>query len=242
MKVIINGARLAFEGIYEPRAVQGGEARCGAKLILDPRTQQAEIKKIVDAINTACLEEFKDQGPMMLQQMKARGDVCLQDGAAKAMYEGFAGNVFISSSNKARPIVAAHRRHNGKPVRVTKSGQAFIANDSGVLEPISEAELGWQVIAPYGGCYVNASLDVWAQNMQQYSKRVNAKLLAVQFLREGPAFTGGEGYDEADFEDVSGGGSTTISADGFFTSAAPVIVPVVASAGDFFAPASSSFF
>ncbi len=40
---------------------------------------------------------------------------------------------------------------------------------------------------PYAGCYVNASIDIWAQD-SQYGKRVNAGLRGVQFIRDGDKF------------------------------------------------------
>lgn len=55
----------------------------------------------------------------------------------------------------------------------------------------------------YAGCYVNALVRVWAQD-NNYGKRINFALQAVQFVRDGEAF--GEGVvnvDEA-FDDVSG--------------------------------------
>lgn len=39
----------------------------------------------------------------------------------------------------------------------------------------------------YAGCYVNAIVEIWAQD-NEYGKRVNAKLLGVQFAKDGEAF------------------------------------------------------
>lgn len=56
----------------------------------------------------------------------------------------------------------------------------------------------------YAGCFVNVLLRPWTQN-NSYGKRVNANLLAVQFVRDGERFSGVErpDMDEA-FEDISG--------------------------------------
>jgi len=40
---------------------------------------------------------------------------------------------------------------------------------------------------PYAGCYVNMSIRLWAQD-NQFGKRVNAQLRAVQFVKDGEAF------------------------------------------------------
>jgi hypothetical protein len=43
---------------------------------------------------------------------------------------------------------------------------------------------------PYAGCYVNATVRIWGQD-NQYGKRINAALRAVQFVKDGKPF--GEG-------------------------------------------------
>lgn len=40
---------------------------------------------------------------------------------------------------------------------------------------------------PYAGCYVNGSVRLWAQD-NEYGKRINAQLRAVQFVKDGEAF------------------------------------------------------
>ena len=52
---------------------------------------------------------------------------------------------------------------------------------------------------PYGGCYVNADIDIWAQSGEY--KGVRAGLAGVQFVRDGERFGGGvvtapDGFDE----------------------------------------------
>lgn len=55
----------------------------------------------------------------------------------------------------------------------------------------------------YAGCYVNALIRPWVQN-NKFGKRINANLLAVQFVKDGERFSGIErpDIDEA-FGDVS---------------------------------------
>jgi hypothetical protein len=82
--------------------------------------------------------------------------------------------MYVSASNKVAPLV----------VDKDKS-------------PLSEASG-----RPYAGCYVNASLDIWAQD-NSYGKRVNATLRGVQFFRDGDAFAGGAPASEDEFDDLS---------------------------------------
>ena len=39
----------------------------------------------------------------------------------------------------------------------------------------------------YPGCYVNVVITLWAQN-NKFGKRINANLLAVQFVKDGNPF------------------------------------------------------
>ena len=42
----------------------------------------------------------------------------------------------------------------------------------------------------YSGCYVNGKVDIWGQD-NKYGKRVNAKLIAVQYVpKEAESFDG----------------------------------------------------
>jgi len=51
----------------------------------------------------------------------------------------------------------------------------------------------------YAGCYVNASVELWAQN-NEYGKRINANLLAVQFFKDGKPFSDGVSASLDDFD------------------------------------------
>lgn len=67
----------------------------------------------------------------------------------------------------------------------------------------------------YAGCYVNVLIRPWAQN-NNYGKRINANLLAVQFVKDGERFSGverpdmDEAFDEIaeDFDGADGGSSS----------------------------------
>jgi hypothetical protein len=74
-----------------------------------------------------------------------------------------------------------------------------------VVDRNPKNELTEQDGLPYGGCFCNVKLDIWAQN-NQFGKWLNAKLLGVQFAGDGDPFGGGG--DRArpdDFDDMSGG-------------------------------------
>jgi hypothetical protein len=103
--------------------------------------------------------------------------LCLRDGAEKGDKEGFGDRVmFISSKNR-------------KAIPVVDRDKSLLTIDSG---------------KPYAGCYVNAVVRLWVQD-NNFGKRINASLQAVQFSKDGEPF--GEGGIDANavFDDVTDG-------------------------------------
>lgn len=84
--------------------------------------------------------------------------ICLRDGD-ESQYEGFAGHMSIKASSTRRPLVINHDR-------------SPITEEDGIV---------------YAGCYVNAIIELWAQN-NSWGKRINASLSGVQFSRHGEPF------------------------------------------------------
>jgi hypothetical protein len=99
--------------------------------------------------------------------------VCLRDGDLKDD-EAYAGAFYVSASNLKRPQV------------VDRDKSPLVAEDD----------------KPYGGCYVNGVIRIWAQD-NQYGKRINASLEAVQFLKDGDRF-GAPPVNLDDLPDVEG--------------------------------------
>jgi hypothetical protein len=181
LEIILTNVRLAFPKIWEPEQFNGqGTARCSASLIMDPKTPEGQknLKAVQDTIVKVATEKWaaKDPSLKVLATLKAKGDLCLHDGAEKAEYAGFEGNFFVSAANTARPVVCDRNR-----------------------APLTQADG-----KPYGGCYVNAKIDIWAQD-NQFGKRVNAKLLVVQFVGDGEAFGGGAVGRAEDMPDMDAG-------------------------------------
>jgi len=98
--------------------------------------------------------------------------ICLKDGD-DIEYDGYAGNWSIKASNNKRPLVIDRDR-----------------------SPLTEDD-----DRLYAGCYVNATIELWAQN-NQWGKRINANLLGVQFVKDGEPFSDGTVASVDDFEDL----------------------------------------
>lgn len=106
-----------------------------------------------------------------LKGSKLGGDkICLKDGD-DFEYVGYAGNMSIKASSNKRPLV--------------------IDRDKSIL---SEEDNRL-----YAGCRVNATIELWAQN-NNYGKRINANLLAVQFYKDDEPFADGEKGSVDDFD------------------------------------------
>ena len=129
---------------------------------------------------------------MMAEKFKARiplDKLFMRDGNATGKPED-EGCWYISASDSIRPQVVGKRR-----------------------EPLTEED---DVV--YGGCYVNVLIRPWAQD-NKFGKRINANLVAVQFVRDGErfgaarpdvndhfeSFEGDGGFDDAPFGDDGDG-------------------------------------
>lgn len=103
----------------------------------------------------------------------AADKICLRDGD-EVEYEGYEGHMSLKAANKKRPLVL-------------NKDKTPLTEDDNVI---------------YGGCYVNAIVELWAQN-NEYGKRINANLLGVQFVRDGESFgAGGVSATTDDFDDL----------------------------------------
>lgn len=107
--------------------------------------------------------------------------VCLKDGSLKEDTDGYGdGVMFVAARNeKTRPGV------------VDRNLAQLTAGDPHF---------------PYAGCYVNATIRLWAQGgksfKSEFGKRINATLRNVQFLKDGEPFGEKPTPAEAEFEAV----------------------------------------
>ena len=173
MKIMLRDVRLAFPNIWKATAPKGGgEIAFSASFLMPPTHKQvAELKKAFAAL---AAEKWGVKGPQILKAMEAADKLCLHNGDAKSEFEGYEGNLYVSSRSKVRPSVFDGQRQD-----------------------LTEADG-----KPYSGCFVNASIELWAQD-NDYGKRINAQLRGVQFLRDGDAFAGGARPADADeFDEI----------------------------------------
>jgi hypothetical protein len=172
MKIALANVRLAFPVLFEAKTVNGeGEPAFSASFLIPP--DHPAVKQINDAAETIGKEKWGAKWPQVKKEMVAKDRLPLHDGDAKSSYTGFEGMMYVSARNKTRPLV--------------------IDRDK---SPLNQSDG-----RPYAGCYVNASIELWAQD-NNYGKRINASLRGVQFFKDGEAFAGGGAASDDEFEDL----------------------------------------
>lgn len=100
----------------------------------------------------------------------------LRDGNERSDKEGYGDEImFINASEVRRPVV--------------------VDRD---LTPLTKDDP-----KPYAGCYVNATIRLFAYDHAKGGKGVSAALRAVQFVKDGESFGAGPVNAEEEFEEVS---------------------------------------
>lgn len=181
MQVLLENVRLAFPALFEPRAVQDGTPRFSACFIIDPKSKAAAAVK--DAIRKVAAEKWGAQGESVLKKLVADKRVAYKTEPRTnkdgEVYAGFEGMDSLNASNKVRPAVVDRNR-----------------------VPLAPADG-----RPYAGCYVNAMVDIWAQDSARpgLGRRINCTLMGVQFLADGEPLGGGTVASAEDFPDLGTG-------------------------------------
>lgn len=172
MKLRLTNVRLAFPALFEPKTVNGeGDPAFSATFLLEQN--HPCVAEIREAMENLGKEKWAAKWPAIKKELDARDKGALHDGDSKSSYAGFEGNLFVSARSKTRPLVI----DRDKTPLVERDGR------------------------PYGGCYVNATIDLWAQD-NAYGKRINASLRGVQFVKDGDAFGGGGVATADEFDDL----------------------------------------
>lgn len=173
MKVKLKNVRLSFPQLFEAKTVNGeGKPAFSAAFLIEPKDPQ--VTAINAAIDAVAKEKWGVKAEANLKVMRTADKVCLHSGDLKANYDGFEGMLYVSARNALRPLVI-------------DADKSMLTEQDG---------------KPYAGCYVNASIELWAQD-NSYGKRVNATLMGVQFYKDGESFTSGGVADTDDFDDLT---------------------------------------
>ena len=175
VQVRLNNVRLAFDDLWVAKPYKAGdEPKFGATFLFPPGHPAEAL--VNAAVKEAAATSWGDDADDNIDMFKDNPNkCCFGKGDKKKKYDGFAGNLYIAAKNTTRPTVLDTNK-----------------------APLTKADG-----KPYGGCYVNAIIDVWAQKGEYAG--IRASLQGVQYLRDGDAFSGGQVADTDDFEDLSDG-------------------------------------
>lgn len=175
----IDGVRLAFPDLWEPKSVKGGATKYKACFIIDPKSKAA--KDIEAAVQNVAKEKWADKATKVLETL-TKGDRVAYRKDERAnkdgdVYDGFEGMFSLNGSNKVQP-------------KLLDADKTPLSRDSG---------------RPYAGCYVNAVVDIWAQDNPDPSigRRINCTILGVQYAKAGDAFGGQRVASDDDFDAVA---------------------------------------
>lgn len=176
MKVNLLDVRLAFPDLFEAKQFETGSGPYSfrATFLLTPAHKG--LPDIEEAIEDVGKAKWGAKWPAIKKTIEGVPQkYCLYEGDLKE-YDGYAGNMVLSSTRDST---------KGRPTVIGGDKAPLVAADG----------------KPYGGCYVNAIVEFWAQD-NKFGKGIRCTLLGVQFLRDGDAFTAGSSASADDFDMV----------------------------------------
>jgi hypothetical protein len=177
---LLKNVRLSYPKLFAAEhfdpSQPNSEPRYSASFLIS-KEDKTTLEDINAAVLAVAKEKFADKAQTMLKSFKANPQkFCLKDGDEVVTKKGdlIAPGYFV---------IAAHRREaEGAPTLIDRS-RAPLTKESGKL---------------YAGCFVNASIDLWAQD-GTYSG-VRCTLLGVQFAKDGDSFGGSRPASPDEFE------------------------------------------
>lgn len=176
-QVTLKDVRLSFPDLFEAKDYQNdGKFRYNATFLVEPGSNND--KAVRAALKAAAEEKFGKKADAILKSLENNSNkFCYLDGNTKE-YDGYEDMMYI----------AAHRKQaDGRPLIIDQQKQPLTAADG----------------KPYAGCYVNALIDVWAQDGQNTGIRCTLK--GVQFSKDGDSFSGSAAAKLDDFDEISEG-------------------------------------
>ncbi|EDW0701062.1 DUF2815 family protein [Salmonella enterica subsp. enterica] len=175
MKVKLNNVRNAFCHVHEATDFEGDGDFKFRDTFLIPKNSELD-KQIWADVRKVAKDAWGDKYEKILESIKhIPNRAGYRDGDTKPEYEGYEGHMFLTASNKVRPLV------------IDRDRSPLVAADG----------------RPYSGCFVNAVVTVYAYDYM--GKGIGFSLGGVQFLRDGDAFTGGQPVSVDAFDDISEG-------------------------------------
>lgn len=190
-KVKLTNVRIAFVRSLTGDAEEydgNGVFRHSATFLIEPGS--ANDKAIEAAFKAEALALWGKKADVMLEDIRPQSNKCCYQKGDKKDYEGFEGMMALTGHRKkqdGRPLLldCYADPETGKPAR--------LMDNAGNWTPGKEGRI-------YGGCYVNAAVEIYAQAGKNPGMRCG--LMGVQFVKDGDSFGGASRAKEDDFESV----------------------------------------
>lgn len=176
--VKINGAICSYPRLFKAEQYvssgkPSGKPRFSCTFLVEPGSES--FKAVNDAILAAARATWKDKGEAKLKGFRGNSNkYCFIDGDTKD-----------DEHSAGKWVLTAHRNEDqGRPGVYDRD-----------TSPLSEGDG-----KPYAGCFVNARVEIWAQDGENAG--IRCKLVSVQFVRDGQAFGGGRKPKAEDYEAI----------------------------------------
>lgn len=176
----LRNVRLSFPNLFtartQPGAAPGSTPKFGASFLLNKKTHATQIAEIERAVELLMKEKKWAKATVKsVPMVEASSKINSKTGEP---YDGYDDDTMSVNAN-----------HTKRPLVVALDGSPLVESDG----------------KPYGGCYVNANVDIYAYDKNpQHGRRICCSLRSVQFVKDGQAFGGGAAINaENEFSDVS---------------------------------------
>lgn len=184
-KILLKNVRLSYPDLFQPGTPMAGStapAKFGGQFIMAPESDA--FKTCSAEMLRVGKEKFGPNAAAIIGEL-GKDKLCLRKGDSNLdkdgnVRNGYAGMRYITARNKTRPVVVDRDK-----------------------TPLTEADG-----RPYGGCVVNCTVDIYAHDKPGLGKRIDATLLAVQFVGDGEAFGGSKGSVD-DFDSLADSGEAS---------------------------------
>jgi hypothetical protein len=196
-EVILKNVRLSYPDLWRPglppKDKPNDPGKYGCQGIMDKDSEA--FKAAQEAFFKAAQETFGANWQAIVGAME-KSKKCIRKGDENLdgqgnVRNGYAGKMYIVAKNKVKVPIVDNRKVGGNFVHLTE--------DQG---------------RPYGGCYVNLKVDIYAMKAKgTVPAGVHCTLKAVQFVGHGEAFGAGpgtpDGFEDCgdEGEDAFGGGA-----------------------------------
>lgn len=178
MRIKLTDVRLSYPKLWKAEEFKPGDGkpRYSASFHIEPGS--ANDKLILDAIKSEAEEKFGQKAALYIDTWK--------NNSQKTCY--VTGDLKDDPHSAGKMILSCHRQKKDGPPTVVDANRAPLEEGAG---------------KPYGGCYVDAIVEIYAQTGE--NPGIRAGFAGVQFRRDGEAFGGGVAAKVEEFDDLSDG-------------------------------------